>query len=170
MHFVDNTTLPVPCSDKLAKVRPVLESIKSTCFTNYVLNRENSIDKAMIKFKGRSSVKQYMPKKPIRRGIKSWVRADSHNGYICDFQIYCGKEGDSGTNLGTRVVTSLSETLKHQYYHLCFDNFFHQWISWRLFCMMVSMHVEHTVRIGGDYHLLLSTKKLVCLLKNNFNT
>ena len=124
LHFVDNTTLPVPCPDKLAKVRPVLESIKSTCLTNYVPNRENSIYEAMIKFKGRSSVKQYMPKKPIKRGIKSWVRADSHNGYICDFQIYCGKEGDSGTNLGTRVVTSLSETLKHQYYHLYFDNFF----------------------------------------------
>ncbi len=65
-----------------------------------------------------------MPKKPIKRGIKAWVRADGHNGYISDFSIYCGKAGDPGLNLGTRVVTELSNTLKHQYYHLYFDNFF----------------------------------------------
>ncbi len=49
-----------------------------------------------------------MPKKPIKRGIKVWIRADGHNGYICDFSIYCGKAGDPGLNLGTRVVTALS--------------------------------------------------------------
>ena len=38
---------------------------------------ENSIDEAMIPFKGRSSMKQYMPKKPIKRGFKIWVRADA---------------------------------------------------------------------------------------------
>ena len=36
----------------------------------------------MIRFKGRSSLKQFMPMKPIKRGIKVWVRADSHNG-VC---------------------------------------------------------------------------------------
>ena len=38
---------------------------------------ENSIDEAMIKFKGRSSLKQYVSLKPIKRGIKAWVRADA---------------------------------------------------------------------------------------------
>ncbi len=78
----------------------------------------------MIKFKGRSSLKQYMPKKPVKRGIKACVRADSNNGYIGDFSIYCGKSGDPGVNLGTRVVTGLSESLKNKYHHLYFDNFF----------------------------------------------
>ncbi len=78
----------------------------------------------MIKFKGRTSLKQYMPKKPIKRGIKAWVRADGYNGYICDFSIYCGKAGDLGLNLGTRVVTALSESIQHKYYHLYFDTFF----------------------------------------------
>lgn len=30
----------------------------------------------MIRFKGRSTLKQYMPNKPIKRGYKVWVRAD----------------------------------------------------------------------------------------------
>ena len=32
----------------------------------------------MIKFQGRSSLKQYMPMKPTKRGIKVWVLADEY--------------------------------------------------------------------------------------------
>ena len=31
----------------------------------------------MIEYKGKTSLKQYMPMKPIKRGIKMWCRADS---------------------------------------------------------------------------------------------
>ena len=124
LHFVDNTSLSFPCCDKLAKIRSVLEAVQNTSLTSYNPHKENSIDEAMIKFNGHSSIKQYMPKKPIKRGIKACVRADSLNGYISDFNIYCDKVNDECTNLGTEVVASLSETLKHQNYHLYFDNFF----------------------------------------------
>ena len=33
---------------------------------------------------GRSTMKQYMPMKPVKRGFKVWVRADAVNGYFCD--------------------------------------------------------------------------------------
>ena len=82
LHFVDNTTLTLPLHDKLAKVRPMLECIRERCIQNYTPHRENSVDEAMIRFKGRSSLKQFMPMKPIKRGIKVCVRADSHNGYV----------------------------------------------------------------------------------------
>ena len=78
----------------------------------------------MIKFKGRSSLKQYLPMKPIKRGFKVWVRADSHNGYLCNFEIYTGKEDSVETNLGAKVVKKLSMTLVGKRYHLYFDNFF----------------------------------------------
>ena len=32
----------------------------------------------MVPFKGRSTLKQYMPKKPVRHGFKVWMLADSH--------------------------------------------------------------------------------------------
>ena len=32
------------------------------------------IDEAMITFKGRSSMKQYMPMKPTKHGFSVWVR------------------------------------------------------------------------------------------------
>ena len=67
----------------------------------------------MIKFQGRSSLKQYMPMKPTERGIKVWVRADSKNGYFSQFEMYTGKKkGAVEHQLGTRVVKDLTEDLK----------------------------------------------------------
>ena len=38
-----------------------------------------------------SCLKQYNLMKPVKRGIKVWVLADSHNGYFQKFQVYTGK-------------------------------------------------------------------------------
>ena len=47
---------------------------------------------AMIPFKGRSSLKQYLPMKPVKRGIKVWVRADANTGYVSAFDVWKKKE------------------------------------------------------------------------------
>ena len=47
-----------------------------------------SVDEAMVKYKGRSSIKQYQPLKPIKRGLKVWCRAESANGYVDYFVVY----------------------------------------------------------------------------------
>lgn len=84
-----------------------------------------SIDETMTKFKGRSSLKQYLPMKPVKRGIKLWQRCDSQTGYIYDFNIYAGKETSQqkGT-LGERVVRKLCNTIREEDVALCFDRFF----------------------------------------------
>ena len=110
-------------NDWLAKVCPVITALQKSFLEAYKPHRENTIDEAMIKFKGRSSLKQYLPMKPIKRGFKVWVRADSHNGYLCNFEIYTGKEDSVETNLGAKVVKKLSRTLVGKRYHLYFDNF-----------------------------------------------
>ena len=64
-HFFDNTTLLPrgdPGYDKLGKVRPVIDILSEQFLQNYNPHRENSVDEAMIKFKARSSMKQYLPK------------------------------------------------------------------------------------------------------------
>ena len=63
--------------------------------------------------------------KPIKRGIKVWVLADSHNGYFMKFQVYTGKEGNRVEHgLGERVVKTLTDGLQGQHHHVFFDNFF----------------------------------------------
>ena len=73
----------------------------------------------MIKFKGRSSIKQYLPLKPIKRGYKVWCLCDPITGYLFNYQIYLGKE----IPLGKRVVFDLISGHNFQGKHLYFDNF-----------------------------------------------
>ena len=88
---------------------------------------QNAVDEAMILFKGRASLKQYMPTKPVKRGFKVWVRADSLNGYICQFIVYVGKEGERvevGLGQKEKVVEELTRELVGGQYHIYFDNLF----------------------------------------------
>ena len=55
-----------------------------------------SIDEAMIRYKGRLFFRQYMPKKPIKWGIKVWMVADAKKGYVSNFDIYLGKGPTNG--------------------------------------------------------------------------
>ena len=78
----------------------------------------------MIKFKGRSSLKQYMKQKPIKRDYKVWVLADTLTGYVYNFEIYCGKSVERQTLLAEQVVWSLTRELSMKFHHIYFDNFF----------------------------------------------
>ena len=52
--------------NKLFKVRPLRDRVIERCQTELRPERDLSVDEAMIKFKGRLSMKQYMPMKPIK--------------------------------------------------------------------------------------------------------
>jgi hypothetical protein len=96
LHFVNNDCLPLrrqPGYDKVGKIRPVITADNDKFLNSYQPNREQPIDEAMIRFKEGSLLKQYLPKKPIKRGIKVWVRAHSRLGYISQFEVCCGMDG-----------------------------------------------------------------------------
>ena len=85
-----------------------------------------SIDESMTRFKGRSTLKQYLPMKPVRTGIKLWMRCDALTGYTYNMNVYAGKEGlpnPVGT-LGERVLKALVSTIKETDVTLAFDRFF----------------------------------------------
>lgn len=126
--FVDNSTLEPresPSYDRLGKVRPLIDHFTEKFKEVYLPHKEVAIDEAMIKFTGRSSLKQYLPMKPIKRGIKVWVLGDSSNGYFWNFQVYTGKVNTTTEKgLGARVVKDLTSDLKGKYHHAFFDNYF----------------------------------------------
>ena len=130
LHFTNTPPSPPspPSSsppDRLYKVRPVITAVLAACRTHYRPHREQAIDEAMIGFKGRSSMKQYLPMKQVKRGFKIWVRADSHNGYISEFECYTGRKGDTTeVGLGGSVVTRLTRDLVGKNYHIYMDIFF----------------------------------------------
>ena len=127
LHFVDNNHLSPrgdPSYDRLGKIRPLIEHISDRFETVYHPSKHVAVDEAMIKFQGRSSLKQYMPKKPVKRGIKVWVLGDSANGYFSKFQVYTGKQDTRETGLGEHVVKTLTKGLEKKNHHVFFDNFF----------------------------------------------
>lgn len=126
-HLNDNAVVPNRHSvnyDKLYRLRPVIDRLSETFSSTYRPSKNQSIDESMIRFKGRSSLKQYMPMKPVKRGYKVWVRADE-SGFACQFQIYTGKSGDSvEKDLGARVVTDLTRSLVGKGHYVYYDNYF----------------------------------------------
>ena len=128
MHFADNDTLPARGEEdysRTKKVDPVISTLKQNFQAAYYPNRELSIDEAMIPFKSRSSMKQYVPLKPVKRGFKVWAMAHTLNGYMYDFSVYTGASGgDREMGLGEKVVRQLAESIKGNHHHLYFDNYF----------------------------------------------
>ena len=115
-------------NDKLSKIRPLIAKTNSQFAKLYDVRRVQSVDESMVLFKGRSSIKQYCPMKPIKRGYKLWVRADM-DGYISKFDVYQGKNGKenqkwNGFGLGESVVCEMVEDLFGGGHEVYFDNFF----------------------------------------------
>jgi hypothetical protein len=123
LHFVNDTLPPRgdPSYDRLGKVRPLIEHVGSRFASLYQPSKNLAVDEAMIKFQGRSSLKQYMPAKPIKRGIKVWVLG---NGYFSCFKVYTGRKDDREVGLSAYVVKTLTNDLKHKHHHVHFDNYF----------------------------------------------
>ena len=112
-------------TDKLYKVRPQITSFGENFLQNFIPGAQLSVDEAMIQYDGRLGWKQYMPKKPIKWGIKLWCLCDSLTGYCSAFDVYTGRNTDrSGAGLGYDVVTKLTQHFFGTNRHVYADNFF----------------------------------------------
>lgn len=79
-----------------------------------------------------------MPKKPIKRGYKVWIKCEE-NGYASQFEIYTGKNRSAYTkNLGESIAMSLSKPLYGRNHRLFMDNFF---TSYNLFKFLGTQNV-----------------------------
>lgn len=112
--------------DRLFKIRPLLTHFSHVFRSVFCPHRQLSIDESMIAFKGRSTLKQYMPLKPIKRGFKVWVICCAVTGYMLNFDVYEGKlqGGEREMSLGETVILKLAGMFEHLGYCLFFDRFF----------------------------------------------
>ena len=162
LHFCDNTSLAplgTPSYDRLGKVRPLMEYLSTKFCSLYSPGENLAVDEAMIKFQGRSTLKQYMPMKPIKRGIKVWVLADE-NGFFSHFEVYTGKKDGVEHSLGARVVKDLTKDFQGSWRHVYFDSFF---TSKELLCDLESKRIYGCGTARKDrrgFPAELKTKKL----------
>lgn len=145
-----------PDYDKLFKVRPLLEALSVTFRSEYRPSKFVSVDEGMVKYKGSLGFKQYMPLKPVKRGIKVWVLADATNGFMCTIQVYTGRKdgGQPEHGFGYRVVSDLVSNLQGKNYHI-FSNNFLLLSDWRkIYLPITFVCVELRVQTGQIFQLL----------------
>ena len=113
-------------TDKSYKIRPAIEHLNKVFAESLSNSLFQSVDKHMYKFKGRSSMEQYIKNNLIKWEFKYWFRCDSETGHIYQLELCQGRKEKSGLNLGSSVVLDLCQVLKYIYCHVFFDNFFQQ--------------------------------------------
>ena len=124
LHLVTPTEETALSGNRLSKILPLHNYIKSRCSELYQPSRQLSIDERMVKSKARTHFRQYIRNKPTKWGFKYWVLADV-TGYTIDFDIYLGKAAQfSGKGLSFDVVMKLVEPYTFQGYEVFFDNFY----------------------------------------------
>ena len=125
LHVSDRATEPTGQNrDKLYKIWPVLEMVQESFKAHYNLGKNQTVDEAMIGFKGKLSYVQYLPTKPIKCGIKMWMRFDSELAYLHEFDVYLGHEQNSIHGLAYDVVMKLCQHIAGTNHHLYCDNYF----------------------------------------------
>jgi len=125
----DDPDQPTERPDPIRKIRPFVDALNRSFFECRKPPRGQSIDEKMVRFKGRSMLRQTMKNKPIKSGFKIWSRC-CLRGYTYMFEIYHGarigeKQGRSRKNEAVeRVVVDLCEPLTGQGHVVAFDRFF----------------------------------------------
>ena len=69
-----------------------MNEIYNACMREWSLGKFLTIDEMMVRYKGSyCPIRQYMPKKLEKWGIKFWVLANSVSKFIYCFEVYCDK-------------------------------------------------------------------------------
>ena len=129
LHLVDQTDEAVDKSDKIYKVRPMLDKMLPLFRRYYSPRQQLSLDQGMIPTKNCLAIKQYIRNKPVRWGIKSFLLCEAKTGYILDAEIYTGRVKDrhwpllgSAGSVVRRLVENMQVTNKN---HMLFmDRFY----------------------------------------------
>lgn len=122
-------------SDKAWRIRKILDIFRENIQQFGFFSTGLSVDEMMARFFGRTILRQFLPSKPDRFGLKFWGLCNTF-GYLFNLDIYCGKNSSSSSDcencaLGSKVVMQMvkplllqtTKTRLHQY-HLTFDNYF----------------------------------------------
>jgi hypothetical protein len=106
----------------LSKIEPLLSELSSSFPAFYQPGQPLVVDEAMVGFKGRSEMKQYIKNKPTKWGYKVWCLASSN--YLVAFQVYQGKRSSGTSGSPHEAVLSLTRNYQHRNHILYLDRGF----------------------------------------------
>ena len=98
LHFANNSQLDhYNGNKKLFKIDPVVKHLNDKYKSSYKMGENISVDESLTLWKGRLSIKTYLPLKTAKFDIKSYEICESSTGYLWQFVIYT----DSTTEVQT---------------------------------------------------------------------
>ena len=110
--------------------------MRETCQLVWNLGKMCTIDELMIRYKAKyCATQQYMPKKPIKWGLKLWCVACATSKFIWNFEVYCDKSGPTygglenvrgsgDANMVEGVVPRMVEGMENKGHVVVMDNYF----------------------------------------------
>lgn len=109
--------------DPMWRVRPLIHSLQLSFAHNYLPSRDIALDEAMVAYKGRSPIKQYIPSKPHKWGYK--ILCLCSDDYMFHFEVHEGKDlhpSEHGATYDT--VMKLMHNYQHGNHILYIDSYF----------------------------------------------
>nr|XP_049692159.1 piggyBac transposable element-derived protein 4-like [Helicoverpa armigera]XP_049696923.1 piggyBac transposable element-derived protein 4-like [Helicoverpa armigera]XP_049708119.1 piggyBac transposable element-derived protein 4-like [Helicoverpa armigera] len=95
--------------DKLAAISFIFNKFVNNSQQQYELSECVTVDEMLVKFRGRSHMISYMPKKPGKYGLVIQSLCDAKNAYFYNGYVYTGK-GSHGVGLTTQDQKHLVPT------------------------------------------------------------
>jgi len=128
--------------DALPFVRSLADRLNKSFAEHFSPDESMTLDEAMVAYKGRSPIKQYIPSKPHKWGYKIWCLASEN--YLLHFEVYEGRE-EHPSPLGATGDTVIRMTHPYQQQQLVL--FTDQW-----FTSPTLMHAlaERGIRLCGS--------------------
>ncbi len=93
---------------RMEKVQPLIDLLRQKIQAVYEIDGVGSLDEFLLLYKGKLYLKQYIPKKRSRFGIKGFSLNESSSAYTYDFEIYCGATGTNNWCEGMDDVGELT--------------------------------------------------------------
>ncbi|KAG8236241.1 hypothetical protein J437_LFUL010994 [Ladona fulva] len=121
LHFYNNEEALE--NDRLHKIQPLLDKIVIKFLKMYNPGKNICIDESLVPFQGRLIMKQYIPQKRHKYGVKLY-KLCFDKGYMWNMKNYAGKDRDSGRSAPTAVVMELAERLLDAGRKLITDNYY----------------------------------------------
>ncbi|KAJ8949511.1 hypothetical protein NQ314_008204 [Rhamnusium bicolor] len=120
-HFTDNELCPE--GDREFKIEPFVNKLIEKFQAVYTPGETFCIDETLVPFRGILIMKQYIPLKTHKYGIKIFKLCTA-NGYTWNMKLYGGKEAAPGSSVPTKIVTFLSEKLINAGRTIIMDNYY----------------------------------------------
>ena len=111
-----------PARDPLPHIASLAATLNASFAAHYHPSQPLALDEAMVAYKGRSPIKQYIPSKPHKWGYKIYCL--SNDDYLLHFEVYAGAERRSEEGATFDTVMRMTRGYEDKGHVLYIDSWF----------------------------------------------